>query len=140
FRDPETLMSVSLTSPAAGDNPRHDDVVWSYPKFAMFRDAQTSFDALALYARGEFNLTDGDAERLRGEWVGASYLITLGVGPILGAGFSSGLDAHPDARREAIISYSLWQRRFNADPRVIGRTIDVDRQPYEIVAVTRAGF
>src|SRR5262249_27439626 len=41
---------------------------------------------------------------------------------------------------QAILSYSLWQRRYNADPSVIGRTIDLNGDPYTIVGVTPEGF
>jgi putative ABC transport system permease protein len=140
FRDPARLMSVSLTTPADGNRQAaRDDMVWSYPKFAVFRDGQTVFGSLALYVGSQFNVTSGEAERLRGEWVGADYLRTLGLTPQLGRDFDRAIEGRFGTRREAIISDALWQRRFNADPGVVGRTIDFG-ESIEIIGVTRPGF
>jgi hypothetical protein len=130
FRDPAALMSLSLTMPPAEDEPGRTDMIWSYPKFGFLGDAQSSFESLALFAGQEFNLTSGESQRVRGEWVGARYLSLLGLPPRVGRDFDPSLDAHPDATREVILSDALWQRRFGADPGVVGRAVSIDGQPY----------
>ena len=77
---------------------------------------------------------------MRGEWVSARYLATLGVTPSRGQDFPAEEDAHGDASHLAIISDVLWQRRFNADPAIVGRTIDIGAVPYVITGVLPAGF
>jgi putative ABC transport system permease protein len=141
FADPDRLMTVSLSTPPGELNPLGNrDMVWSYPKYIVFRDAQRAFADLSLYARSEFNVTGGEAERVIGEVVGARYLPTLGISVAKGRNFNAEEDAHPGAARVAIIGDALWQRRFNADPATIGRPIDIDGSPYEIVGVAAPEF
>jgi predicted permease len=135
YAKPDELMSVSLVAPANGDRPMNDHMVWSYPKFVVFRDAQRVFSDEAVYAPNQFVVTSGDVERVRGELVGAAYLRTLGLSPVRGRDFERSEDANFGAPKQAIISYAFWQRRFNADPAAIGATIDFDHDPYVIIGV-----
>ena len=137
---PHELMKLSLVMPDNAQRKGTDDMVWSYPKFTVLRDAQRSFSELSLYAAQRFVVTSGDVELVDGEATGGTYLRTLGVSPIRGHDFDRAVDAHGGARREVIISSSFWMRRFNADPDVVGKTIDLDRQPYTIIGVTPSGF
>jgi predicted permease len=140
YAAPEQLMAVSLTTPPSGTRAGREDMVWSYPKFLIFRDAQKIFSDLSLYSLQQFTATSGEVELLRGEFVGATYLSTLGLTTSRGRDFDRAVDAHPGAERQAIISHALWERRFNADPNIIGKTIDLDRAPYNIVGVGPADF
>jgi predicted permease len=115
-------------------------MVWSYPKFQVFRDAQTVFTDLAVYSIQQITATSGDVERLGMEFVGATYLRTLGVAPVRGRDFDPSLDSHTSAEKQAILSYTLWQRRYNADPNVIGTSIDLNGEPHTIIGVTPEGF
>ncbi len=156
---PDQLMTVSLTVPAGHGLEARDDMVWSYPKYAVFRDAQSIFSDLSLYTPQRFTITSGDVEPIEGEFVGARYLRTLGLAPVRGRDFDPGIDAHGGAERQVIISYSLWQRRFDAEPSIIGKTVDLDRDrsdwigsspdddtahrrvsPYAVVGIAPAGF
>ena len=142
YPEPERLMHVALTYPDLPTRKGTDDGVWSYPKYLVFRQAQTVFEDLALYSEAQFNISigaTGDAERVRGEWITRRYLSTLGLQVERGRNFSPA-DDHPDAPREAIISDALWQRLFGADGAIVGRTIDVNREPFTIIGVMPAGF
>ena len=141
FPNPERLMKVSLTVPARGTDPARLDMVWSYPKFAVFRDAQHLFSELALYTDDRVTLSgSGDAERVRSEIAGGEYLRTLGVHPSLGRDFLPEEDKHPDGPRVLLISDVLWKRRYNANPAVLGTVADIDGKPYTIVGVLPPGF
>ena len=152
YAAPEQLMTVSLTSPAFGGMRAHDDMQWSYAKYAVFRDAQSVFSGLALYTPQRFAVTSGDVELLDGEFVGARYLRTLGLAPARGRDFDPGIDAHGGAERQVIISDALWHRRYNADPDIVGKTVDLSdvgavwrnvtgaSKPYAIVGVAPDGF
>ncbi|HEX6632177.1 MAG TPA: ABC transporter permease, partial [Gemmatimonadaceae bacterium] len=140
FPAPERLMSLGMTVPARGDQPARDNVVWSYPKFGTFRDAQRVFADLALYSDWQFTVRAGEGtERVTGELTGASYLRTLGLRPALGRDFGAAED-RPGAERVALIGDGYWQRRYNADPAVIGRALTVNGEPYTIVGVMPPGF
>ncbi|MGH7616914.1 MAG: ABC transporter permease, partial [Gemmatimonadaceae bacterium] len=134
YARPDELMKVSLVLPAEGGHPTLTPG-FAYPTYTALRNAQRSFISLAAYFATSATLTSGDVERVDGEYVSASYLPTLGLTPERGRDFDRSLDAHVGAPREAIISYSLWQNRFNADPSTIGRTLDIDREPWTIVGV-----
>ena len=140
YSQPDELMRVTLVTPGHGTRPGTDQMVWSYPKYRVFRREQRVFSQTALYSDWQFTVTGGDVERLAGEYVGATLLRTLGVSPIRGRDFDRNVDDHTGAAREAILSYRLWQRRFNADPAVIGRTVDLDGAAHTIVGVTPRGF
>jgi predicted permease len=140
FPRADELMSVTLVSPDNGSRKGTDRMVWSYPKFTAFRDAQAIFSSLAVYSGTQVSLTSGDVELIRGEYVGATYLRTLGLTLARGRDFDPSLDAAPGAPRQAIISYALWQRRFNLDPAIIGTTIDINREPYTVVGITPSAF
>ena len=139
YARPNELMRVPLFIPADGALAKSESG-WSYPMFTMFRDGQHAYSNVAAYTFGDVSLTTGDAERVSAEYVSANYLSVLGLSPARGRAFDLSIDSHPGAPNEAIISYALWQRRFNGDPSVVGRTLDIDRQPWTIVGVGPAGF
>jgi putative ABC transport system permease protein len=140
YARPDELMKVTLVTPKRGERPGTDEMVWSYPKFIVFRDAQHLFSEVSAYTTQQFTITSGDVERIRGEWVGATYLRTLGIAPARGRDFERSEDDHYGAPRQAILSYALWERRFNADPSVVGRRIDLDKNPYDIIGVAPRDF
>ena len=141
FPEPQRLMEVSLVTPPRGSQAGWDNMIWSYPKFVVFRDAQTVFQDVTLHADNQFTLRGGgEAERAWGEFTDSRYLTTLGVRPQLGRNFLPEEDRNPGGPRVAIISDALWQRRFNADPNVLGRALDVDGNPYTIVGVLPPTF
>ena len=141
FPEPERLMKVSLTSPASSFEPANSDRVWSYPKFAVFRDAQTVFEDLSLWM--EFPVTvssGGEAERANVEFIGSRYLPTLGIRPAAGRNFLPEEDQHGDGPKVVMLGDAYWKRRFNADPAVLGKTVDVSGEPHTIVGVLPPRF
>jgi len=141
FKEPDRLMTVNLTVPPRGDTPARDDAPWSYPKAVVFRRAQTVFEDVALWMGFQATVRVGtDAERANFEFVDAHYLPTLGIRPAIGRNFGADEDRTPDGPKVAILSDAFWQRRFNADPAVLGRTLDVDGKAYTVVGVLPAGF
>ncbi|HEY7055501.1 MAG TPA: ABC transporter permease [Vicinamibacterales bacterium] len=94
---------------------------------------------IAMRADG-LSFTYGDrAERIVGEAVSPTYFTVLGVRPLLGQGFSSGVQ-QGDWAAEVVLSYGFWTRRFGADPAVIGRTIRLNTVAFTIVGVSPPGF
>jgi putative ABC transport system permease protein len=144
FADPARLMKVSLTvppSPTRQAQRAADDMVWSFPKYETFRQLQKTYRETALYRAVDFNLTGaGEAERLRGEIVGAGYFPVLGVSAAAGRTFLPQEDAVPERDFVAVISYGLWETRYGSDPKTIGKSILLDLKPYTIVGVLPAGF
>ncbi len=140
FSRPEQLMKISLSAPAVGARPANDDVLWIYPRADMFRANQQDFAGIALYVPRQFSITSDQVELVRGEIVSASYLRTLGLQPLHGRDFDSGVDAQPGAAAEVMLSEALWRRRYNNDPAIVGKNIDIDGVTYAVVGVAPAGF
>lgn len=140
YARPDELMKVTLVTPGRGEIPSNDQMVWSYPKSQAFRNAQHVFSDLALYTAGQFTVRAAEAERVSGEEVGATYFQVLGLSAARGRTFDRSLDAHPNADREAILSYAFWEHRYGGDPGIIGRSIDIDGQPYTVIGIGPRDF
>ena len=141
FRDPGRLMRVSLVTPPGRQIPATDNMIWSFPKYEFFRNQQQVFEHTALYRAAQFNLTGTDEpEQLRGEVVEAAYFPALGVDPQIGRAFRAEEDAVPERDFVALLSHSLWERRFASDPQIGGKTIGLDQRRYTIVGVLPAEF
>jgi macrolide transport system ATP-binding/permease protein len=114
----------------------------SYPNYLDYRDRNTVFEDLAAYrlTSAAFGLGTGAvAERVDGSRVSGNYFAVLGVQMAIGRGFALE-DERPGAQPVAVITDRLWRAHFNADPTVIGRTIQLNGQPVSIVGVAPAGF
>ena len=99
-----------------------------------------TFSGFAAWRTAAFTLTGvGEPVRLNGQLVSAEFFPLLGVSPLLGRTISA-QDDRPKAPSVAILSYELWQRRFAGDPTTIGRTVQLNDRPVEIVGIMPAGF
>lgn len=110
-----------------------------YATFADIRDRSRAFAQLAAVRSWQTTLVTAEAERLSGMRVSWNYFSLLGVHPALGRAFRPE-DDHPDRYRVIVLSDHLWRQRFNADPAVIGRRIEMNDQSFEIIGVMPAGF
>jgi predicted permease len=102
---------------------------------------------MAFYGIGDnLLLGQGEPERLTNVPVSQNFFSMLGVQPLIGRNFTEDESrAFHDPKAggppsAVILSYSLWNRRFNADPQIIGRTINLDGQLNLIVGVLPASF
>jgi putative ABC transport system permease protein len=78
-------------------------------------------------------------EHLHGFLVTPGYFELLRVRPVLGRTFTAD-DGRPGAGRTVILSHAFWQRHFQGDPGVLGRTLRLEGAPYEIVGVMPPRF
>jgi putative ABC transport system permease protein len=111
--------------------------------FAMYRqfaDRARAFEAISVFKPWRPTITGtGRPERLEGQRVSAGYFSVLGVSPAVGRDFN----ATDDRRRGpnvVILSDTVWRRRFNADPAVLGREIRLDDMAYTVIGVMPAAF
>jgi len=108
--------------------------------FEEWRSANRSFDALALVNGISMNLTGtGEPERVQAARVSPVLFRMLGVVPQLGRVLRDDED-HPGRDRVVVLSDTLWRRRFGADPRVVGKHVMLDGQPYDVVGVLPPSF
>jgi putative ABC transport system permease protein len=101
---------------------------------------QRSFEGLAGYTNSTVTVSGGDRpERLDGGALTANALDLLRVEPLLGRGFQPGED-RPGAAPVVLLSYQLWQNRFNGDRQVVGKAVRVNGRQATIIGVMRADF
>jgi predicted permease len=122
--------------------PNGDFMTSSYPDYQDHRDHLKLLAGLAMVRPDPLSIGEEDhAERIWGELVTGNYFAVLGVKPVLGRFFSP--DEYGDKQGGypvAVIGYSLWKRRFRADPGAIGSTIRVNRQQLTIIGVAPPEF
>ena len=99
-----------------------------------------SFETLAAWNSASATFVgEGDPELLSGQAASAEFLPALKVSPRLGRLFTPD-DDRPNAAPVVILSHRLWQRRFGDDPNVIGKKIELDARPFEVIGVMPEGF
>jgi macrolide transport system ATP-binding/permease protein len=115
--------------------------IFSYPMYAELRTRAEALTGLAAHVQQPFSLSDGSAtERVIGQIVSGNYFAVLGVQPALGRGFLPEEDRTPGTHPVVVISHALWQRRFGADPAVLGKTVSLNNYRYTVVGVAPREF
>ena len=108
------------------------------------REQNQSFSGIAAYSpfygTGDIRLTGvGEPERLTGVPVTENFFQLLGVQPGLGRIFTAE-ECRWNAPKTVVLSHRFWERRYAADPGIIGRSITLDGQPVTIVGVMPESF
>jgi predicted permease len=112
---------------------------FAYPNFQDLHRETKLLDAAAWRFLGGTMSAPGSADYVTSLQTSANLFTVLGVSPTLGQNFRSEDDA-PGGTPGAIISDSLWKRRFGGLPDAIGRTLDFNGQTYTVVGVLPADF
>ena len=136
FREPDRLVRLIQSSPKLGLP------TWgvSQADFVAYRDQNRSFESVALFNTAGINLTgQGEPERLPVTNVTADFFKVFGVSPLLGRTFVEGEDA-PGKNNVCVISHAFWQRRFGGDPNIVGKMLNLNNTPTQIVGVMAAEF
>ncbi len=132
--DPDRLAVV--VTPYSG---RLMTGVVSEPDFRDLQAAQTSFTHLAASATSVRRLASPSVtQTMIGEAVSGSYFATLGVGAALGRPIRPA-DDDADAR-VVVLSDTLWRRRFSSDARVVGTTVSISGERFEVIGVAPSSF
>jgi predicted permease len=136
MHDPASMVWISGTH-VDQDRRRY----LSYPEAARFATDTATFDHVIAYQDFEATLAGGVGEPTRASAliVTSNYFTTLGVPPVLGRGFSVRDDARPGSP-EVVLSYRLFEQRFNRDSSVIGRSVRVSGHVFTVVGVAAPGF
>jgi predicted permease len=129
FPDPDRLVVFMNTSPQ-GAGPAA-----SPAKFQHYRQQNTVVQDVSAYRTGVVNFTGGSfPEQLRSGQVSADFFRLFGAHTVLGRTFSQQEDL-PEGERVAVLSQRLWASRFNSDPNVVGKTISLSGDTYNIIGV-----
>ena len=143
-----TVVNAVMLRPLPYANP--DRLVWvaerndrlnlatfsaSVLNYLSWKEQAHSFDALGAVGFASFNLTgQGEPEQLTGGTLTPSIFPLLGVAPVAGRNFVDGEDK-PGAEPVAMISESLWRRRFGADPKLVGGQVTLNGANRTVVGI-----
>ena len=136
FAEPDRLVAVWQT--AAGLSL--PEVNASPATYYTYREENRTFEDIGLW-RGDSATVTGVAEpeHVDSMSVTDGVLPILGVQPVLGRWFTR-KDDTPGSPKTAVLSYGYWQRRFGADPSVIGRRLLIDGEAREVIGILPADF
>jgi putative ABC transport system permease protein len=139
FAEPDRLVLVWGEEPGA----THPRLPLSHPNFADLREGLRGTARLAAWsALDDYRsaLTGGGAPvEVRYAVASVELFALLGVDAAAGRTFALD-DERAAAGREVLVSHRLWSSRWGGDPTLVGRAIQVDGEPYEVVGVLPAGF
>jgi MacB-like protein len=131
---------------------RKDPEVWnnfSYLNYIDLRDQNKVFSGLLAWQMISAGISDSAsrsdgagarAEIIWGEVVSGNYFDVLGVKMALGRAFLPDEDRTVDTHPVVVLGNVLWQRRFNSDPGIVGRTVYLNSNPFKVVGVAPPSF
>lgn len=132
---PQADRLVEILEAARRESPS----VVAYPDFLDWQQLTKGLADMAAYQLATFNLTGADEpERVPGLRITANFFRTLGVKPALGRDFLAEED-EPGGSAVLLLTHRLWERRFGADPAVIGRTVPLNGSGHVVVGVLPPG-
>src|SRR5689334_5942216 len=136
FPDPDRLAIVFRQNLSRGDTRLRTTI----HDFHDYRDQQRSFTAIAAYYDGTVNVSGSEkAERYDGAWASADFFDALQVRPLLGRTFTREEET-PGRGNVAVIGYTMWQDRYAGDPKIVGKSIRANGQPYTVIGVMPPNF
>ncbi|HJT27076.1 MAG TPA: ABC transporter permease [Pyrinomonadaceae bacterium] len=135
YKSPDRLYHIWEQTPKQ-EFPKRE---FSYPDYQDYQQNNV-FEGLAAYSGGGAILSgQGDPESLNATRVNAAFFSVLGVDPLLGRTFQNGED-NQGGPKVTVLTYALWQRRFGADPNIVGRALTLNGQSYTVIGVLPASF
>jgi putative ABC transport system permease protein len=151
FEQPERLVQIWETNPAVVAErdlgySRFGVNALNYDEYRAHSSTISEMGYLTPYAdNGKIQISGGlgDSEQVYAWGVSSSLFSALGVQPMMGRVFLDEERAPPGVYRwteVAILSHSIWQRRFGADPDIVGKHITLDAAPATVVGVMPPGF
>jgi putative ABC transport system permease protein len=136
YPDPHSMVMLMNTGPR-GKFPGAN-----VPKFNIWHQQSSIFQQVAGYDWGGagLNLTGGDKpEQVQAIHVTGDYFALFGAPVIAGRTFTAAEDS-PNGGHVVVLSYGLWKSRFGGDANIVGRTIQIEGQPYLVVGVIGKSF
>jgi predicted permease len=136
YPNPDQLVGVWEKAPGLGIN----DMNASPATYFTFREENHTFQDTGLWRTDSFSVTGfGQPEQVDSLEVTDGTLPILGVRPIRGRWFTRADDS-PGSPETVMLTYGYWQRKFGADPAVLGRRIIIDGEAHEIIGIMPQRF
>ncbi|OLB30312.1 MAG: hypothetical protein DMG41_29555 [Acidobacteria bacterium] len=133
---PERLLAIR----ARYEKLNLKSIVISAPDYTFVRDNKQTFAAAAIETENDFNYAAGAWPlRLRGARVSWQWFDVFEARPLLGRVFAPEED-QPNADHEVVLAYGAWKSIFGGDQDIVGRSIQLNQQPYKIIGVMEQDF
>jgi predicted permease len=114
---------------------------FSYVEILDVRNQSQTLDHVTGWRFTPLSFSTGrESERIMGIAVSAEFFPAMGLRPALGRFFSLAEDRDPGANPVLVLGYRFWRDRFGADPKIIGKTIDINRRQFTVLGVTPEAF
>jgi predicted permease len=134
--DPGRLVSIMRGTWNISPTPP-----FSYPDYRDLRDANRTFSGILGYHHDWATLTAGQSpQRIYAAQVTGNYFDLLGIKPLLGRFFRPDEEARLGGVPYVVLGYSLWMTKFGGDPAILGKSIELQHQPFTIIGVAPKGF
>ncbi len=131
--EPQKLYNV--------EHKEHGFYSQSYPDYLDYRDRNNTFSGLAAYDLASAAIRiDKNATRHFGYLASGNYFDTLGVQPALGRFFHTNDEHGAGSAPYIVLSYDFWRTGFHSDPNILGKTIDLNKQPFTVIGVASEEF
>jgi predicted permease len=122
YQDPDRLVRLWQNKPQAGMR----EIPVSAGNVNVWQTRAQSFEGVAAFYQTASVITgDAEPEQIPGAGVSSGLLPLLGYQPLIGRNFLPE-ENRAGAEQVVILSYTLWQRRFGADPAILGSSITLD--------------
>jgi predicted permease len=136
YRDAGRIVSITT-------DPNDDAAGTSVEHYKLWQANSSSFEEMAVYYRNlswsRVTLTFGDEPELaQAGFTSASFFSVMGMSPILGRVFTNQEEA--ERQRVAVLSAPLWKRQFGGATDVLGKTLQLDGQSFQIIGVMPETF
>jgi len=131
--DPTTLLALNTTH--EGDRCCNN---FPYPTYTDVRDQAKSFSGVAAYDElvPASIAGSGEPERVWGQAVSSNFFNVIQLPMIIGRGFT----AEEERQQAVVLGAGLWRRRFNADPKIVGKLVILSGHAFTVVGVSSAAF
>jgi predicted permease len=133
YPEPERLVQVWQTEV---EGRWHQPFAW--PDFVDVREQNDCFEAFGVQNPEPYNLGGAEPERLQGMMVTADALLVWGVPPAHGRLLTE--EEVENDERVVVLSDSLWRRRFDGDPGIVGKSVIINSEAYQVVGIMPADF
>ena len=114
---------------------------FSYPDFVEYRNQTSMFSGMFAEDMVQAAIgTESENDVIWGQVVSGNYFDVLQVTPMMGRAFLPEEDSTPGSHPVVVVSHSLWQRRLGADSQIVGKTVELNGKPYNVIGVAPPTF
>jgi putative ABC transport system permease protein len=144
-RDPERLVILSATGKSWQGHSSNQgagvEESFSYPMYQNLRDHGAAFEGLIATAPSEIGITrNNTSDMANAEIVSGNYFTVLGVPAFAGRLLAPSDDTTPGTNPVVVLSFNYWKTHFGTDASVVGQTLSINGNPFQVIGVSAPAF